>query len=1646
MVEEKDQVRKSLLAKLPIFKSRRFTFRRGFYLSLRILLFLLLLLFGIVTLIQWAPVQKRLVDYTSKYLSKELNSTVKIDALTLSLLGTLNVKGLYLSEQNAPADTLAYIKLLQVEVNPASFIWGITQINQLVLSDAVVKLKRADSTEKFNFDFIGDYFSDKNPKDPKNRIKKPLPDIRFSKIRLRHISFTLDDKYDGKFQQFAWDDALVTANFFNLPKRLVDIANVNFKQLFVKIQEFPESIANTQKKVADYKKLLASPVNLDSIKAAQDTMIEEKPFKFSLGAITVENSAFVLDKFDNGPKRDLTPHNIDFDHMVVNNIDIFAHNIFYSNWIWEGVVDGMSCKERSGFEILKFTVGDVKVTSKQADLVGVRLETPNSVLGDTFRMSYEHFPSFRNFNNEVFMDAHINNARVILDDIMAFAPDLERNEFFKKNRKESAVLTGDVKGKVNNLNVKDFKIEMTQNFNAEGDFTARELTNSNEAFIHLDLKRIKTDVLTLRSLIPNFNLAPSYNKLGNLDFTGDFVGFYVDFTSKGTLNTDLGSAEMDMKVEPSSVPKSPSTYNGFIALKDFDLGKFTDNADLGKINIRADISKGIGFSLDNLNLNINSTIYNVTYKNYQYSNINTIGIFSKKKFIGKVESKDPNAAFSFDGSADVSTAKPIFNFNTQVFKIDFKTLGLLQDDIVISGTTDLNFSGGRLSEILGQAQFNNIKAIKNGKETYIVDSLALNVHDNTDGTKEWKIESEVVNASLSGKYNIEDIPDIVLSQFQRFHPRLAVDLQLVPKVYNISPTNFSFNIQINDTKNLMYFFDPKLSALKNLAFDGNFDNVSNKYNFDIDARNDIIYKDIVLKNFSTKAREEAGGMNWDLRLQSLIVGDNTFNDISFINALLGDSVEFGFNSKNLAPKFAIKEVDLNALLFKTDSSYNLSFGVKQFSDLQFFNSKWNIEKSNKIEFFKDSFAVNNFDINHDSAHIYLKSLGRKGLAASINNLDLAFVDSFVRDPRFTMRGKYQLDVAFNDIINFKDYTTQLHLDSFFVKNEYRGAANICATGKDFQEPITFDAQLLRGNESFDALGKYYLAARDTLAANSIDVTGNLNNFDLGALHLLIENGASEMRGGLTGALRVHGPINKINTDGSIRLKNGHVVVDYLKLPLNVKDALVTISNNRFDATGDSIFDKFGNYAILTGGLTHNRFQNFGLGLKMDSPNFLFLDTKREDNAFYYGTGMGAGEVIFSGDFDRANIRIRASGGKGTNVVFPFALDQTVKEASFISFKTKLKSTADTAQFKKKLTDITGIDLDMNINIKPEAELTLIFNEASGDKIRGSGTGDIHFAMNRAGAITMDGEANIEKGDYSFSLVSFVQKNFTLKRGGTIRWSGSPFDAIINIEAEYLGLNTSPYNLIAEYVERDDQAQKESQKSTPVNLTMKLTNALLHPDINFDIAFPNIAGNVKSYSENKLALLRSDQNELNKQVFGLVLTGGFLPSNFQALGLLQSSSINTISQTVSSFLSDKLNKVLSEYIKGVDVEVGYNNYQFDLTDNKTNGSQYRLRANYAINDRVNLRLGVGVESGDASNTTGSSAFFGGDFAVEYALFADKRLHLRLAFIRDRAFEGGDRNKTGFGFIWRQEFDSISELFDFMKKSKPTINVTTPKGTN
>ena len=142
------------------------------------------------------------------------------------------------------------------------------------------------------------------------------------------------------------------------------------------------------------------------------------------------------------------------------------------------------------------------------------------------------------------------------------------------------------------------------------------------------------------------------------------------------------------------------------------------------------------------------------------------------------------------------------------------------------------------------------------------------------------------------------------------------------------------------------------------------------------------------------------------------------------------------------------------------------------------------------------------------------------------------------------------------------------------------------------------------------------------------------------------------------------------------------------------------------------------------------------------------------------------------------------------------------------------------------------------------------------------------------------------------------------------------------------------------------------------------------------------------------------------------------------------SVGGATETASNIVSSLLSKLVSEYITGLDIQLGYNEYQYDAV-NSIGGRQFRLRTSYAINDKFTVSSGLSAESGGIVQQ--GNVFVGGDVAFDYSFSEDRRLKLRISYTRDQVLEGA-RDKPAVGVRFRQEFDSLDEFLNSLKRSK------------
>ncbi|WP_185218756.1 translocation/assembly module TamB domain-containing protein, partial [Sphingobacterium mizutaii] len=166
--------------------------------------------------------------------------------------------------------------------------------------------------------------------------------------------------------------------------------------------------------------------------------------------------------------------------------------------------------------------------------------------------------------------------------------------------------------------------------------------------------------------------------------------------------------------------------------------------------------------------------------------------------------------------------------------------------------------------------------------------------------------------------------------------------------------------------------------------------------------------------------------------------------------------------------------------------------------------------------------------------------------------------------------------------------------------------------------------------------------------------------------------------------------------------------------------------------------------------------------------------------------------------------------------------------------------------------------------------------------------------------------------------------FDIQKGSTITWTGEPTMAMMDITAVYK-TEAPPIDLVEQQITGQSASEMNQYKQRiPFNTLLKMKGELLKPKLSFDITTEeknnSISSNVKDVIDQKLAQLRTQESEMNKQVFALLLLNRFIGENPFESGAGMSAE-TMARQSVSKILSQQLNNLAAGLIKGVDLNFG-----------------------------------------------------------------------------------------------------------------------------
>jgi hypothetical protein len=1607
------------------------------------LVFLLVVLYFIL---QTSAVQNWLIHKITAYLSSELKTTVSIQHVGIEFFDNLVLDGLYI--QDLQGDTLVYAAHFSAGLNSNIFslFWNKLEFDEINLTDAKVRIFRPKGAADNNAQFLMDYFSGTPSNEPE---KPPKPFVvKIKNLQLKNVVFESDDRENARYMLFKVPSANIKVNKIDMAEKVMDIRSAELKGFVFDFKDYPTpDVPET----AD-----------DSSETSPPDTTHQKIFQFVVRQFSLEDGRFIMDKFRNEPADPLIAGVMDYDHLQVNNIQIKGEQVeFNEDLAFTGILKELAATERSGFQILHSSAAKVVVNDTLTALYQTKILTQGgSSLGDTIMLHYGTYYDYLDFNSRVRLDVRLaEGSKLRLGDVMFFNEVVKEQSFFIQNEATIADVKGLVEGKVKRLNGRDLWININNSTIINADFDGNDMNEGTDRLqIHVKFKKMKSDIASIKQIIPGFNPPASIYRLGHIGYEGDYdIFFGYDHILNGYLITDIGSGKFDMKLNLAQGVDN-AQYSGRLNMNQFDLASWTGNKDFGKTTFHVAIEEGSkGLSLETMRVKVKGAVDTFYYRGYNYRNLEMKGAIQDKIFDGKLGINDPNVDFDFDGAINFRDTIPQMAFSADVRRLDLEALNLLHQDWILSGKiAEIRLNAHDLNDLNGNVLLRNVLILQDHEISHRIDSVRLSSYTNTSGISQFKMSSNIADGFLSGRFRITTVLNNLVQLFARYHPEFAARLDM-SKADSLPLTDqYEMELQIKDTKTLLGLVSEDLSPVHNAILKASVDATAGQTKLSIWIP-ELQYQSIKSSEIGLTWEGKAAEGSYYFSVPRTVFSENGKLPPIILNGFLKrNALGIKLLARDTAKQsYFIKGINLDGVLSVVDSLWQIQFNS---SELAMFNEDWVISDANYLRFGKEFIAAKEFEFFSGNKRILLDSLnGGRGLALSMTNFDLDFVNRFIADSDYRFRGKvYDFDVRVNDVFKMEGIGGFFSSDTVFVNEIPYGDITGNVDMANPSAPLSWKIFLQNEDQKLRVAGAWLASGTQTVHVNDVDMDVEPGTFtsqvDATGFPLkIIETfvpGISKTTGRFDADVRLGGKFNRIAMNGLVLIKEGQVQMDYLKSMYHLKNQPIRLSEYKIWADGDTIWDATQkSMAFVRGGLKHDHFQNWVLDCGIKSrkgDNFMILNTLPEDNALYYGQGLGEFDATFSGTFSRTNILVTATTGKDTRLYIPLTTAADAEEVNFIKFVKKTPVAPDSAAEKllhSGIGELKGLNFEMNLSMTDAAEVQMIFDEQAGDVIKGRGTGNIKLVINREGEFKMYGNYQIRKGEYLFTLLNWINKPFTVSEGGTINWYGDPYGAQISLDATYEE-NTPVYNLVQEEIQigggaTQDDLEKDARKPTRTVVTMHLKGDLLKPSIGFDLEFPNATGSLKTFIDNKLRSLHSDQNELNRQVFGLVVVGSFLPNS--SSGFLQnsdyvSSAFNTLTQVLTNQFSSYLSGLAAEWFGGavssIDFDIAYNEYRNSLKNASTNTDvgrelQLRLSSGFA-NDRIKIQVGsqFGVGSQGATTTNG---FLGEDVVVEIQLTANHNWRLKIYQRTEPDITVGQlRGRYGVGFTFQREFDTWDEM--------------------
>lgn len=1412
----------------------------------------------------------------------------------------------------------------------------------------------------------------------------------------------------------------VVADSFNLVNRSFTISEV----------VFDEAYFNLWITRGENGAVMNIEMFLDSLAGKSQNQVTEETEKVSggrgwlvgLDKISVRRSRFTYREDEYEPV-DYGVNWTDIDCLDLN-VDVSEFN--FSETVTGMRVSGLSLREKSGLTIKRL---DGKLAMKSGNMMvtesRIVLERSNV---DLIKLEYNWTPDqhdWRNFVRKMHQYYEIGPSSVSFIDLAYFNGILRGID-------NTVRCSGIVSNTISELEGRDLYFELGDRTLFQGQFKSRGLPDVRKTLFNIELTDAHIAPADLESVyLPwfgtNIPIPSVLHKLPSYDLSKvNFDGILEDFIVKANSVTPALAGNLKFVYAPCGDHSADCTrMKGDFNFNRVNVAKFSGYNLLGNAALSGSYSgtldeKGIDLDvkgkINKLDIHrgkISDADYYLTWKGEK---IDLVSSFENDcAHAGIVLSYDMNDSLDFLSVRGNVRADDLNSFGLSLLGAGESASGKF--DIISAGC-----EGDRFTTL-------TLSGLKYNGPSGGIDLERVDIEEARSGEQNTvTLQSDIADVFLDGNYQDIRPLDFATSLLRSYLPAYADNKRKKIKEKDTwKNLDFRYEIDIKDINRVLKVVYPDLQISSGSK-------ITSHFRYGNDLMNLSMYADTIhYRNFSLIHSKI--DLNGDPRQLSILYnGDrvkfngpyqlyNVRNELKLHNNRLDNKLSWcNWESRTYSGELAAAMTFIPTEKGKYKTEISVEPGIIVLAD-----SVWRVRKSTILIDGKNV-DIENFSIGRDDQYLQINGKISENpedkLLVNLMRLDLSELNRLVFNNRMKFFGVATGNLNMQDYYKDRSLASDFVVENWGMNGDTLGTLQLRSFWDSDTRSVIIGAENRIGYDTPLTVTGYYTPATD-----SIDVDIRLAKVGLERLGTYASEIMSHTSGKLSGGVNIVGTVGKPDISGSLILDSVGMKIKALNTRFLINDK-VSIVKNRLLFDRFAVKDDQGCFAWFDG--EYEIWQGI-YDLKVRLLNFQVLNTSFSDNEMFYGKAFLSGVAELNNKDGKTNITVNAKTENDSKLYIPLSGNTTEQSNNFLHF-------VKTGQPGRRRPQVTytnsGINLNANLEVNDGLEVQVIFDPTVGDILRTNGNGDIKIAFDKDGSLNMFGEYRISKGNYLFTLSNLVNKKFTLTPGGTISWNGSPYDAMLNLNAVY-SLKTSLHELLADRLATDngEGGIQEKGKKVPVECVLNLTDNLTNPLVKFEINFPSLETQMRSYVQG----LFSSQDEVNKQMFSLLVLNKFYPTdnnNANNFGeqAMQSAGLTTLTEMLSSQFS----RLVSQFSNNLDFGISYH-----VGDRQVTSDELEVAlSTQLLKDRVTLSVNGNMDIGGTKTVTDNNATnIAGDFDLGVKLNRQGTLNLKAySHMDEKIIYNKTETIQGVGISYQESFDTLQELlrkyFSFFKRKKET----------